>query len=183
MRKISFLKILIFGFFVSLVFSSCFKDVDFGQSEDIALEPDLEVDLLFYNLNETDFLDSETSVFTPVISDTIRLEFLDDDYIQENLVYTSLRFRHENRFPYQINSNIKFLAENGRNQFNIAYSIPPAAEGVSSVVDTTRVITGNEISKIRRSIQMVVQLEIIGANEDLQGELDFMSKGLFRFEF
>ena len=176
-------KILLFGLLASLVFSSCFKDVDFGQAEDITLEPDLEVDLLFYELNETDFLDSQTDEYLPIIRDTVRLEFLDDDYIQENLRYAALRFRHENNFPYVINSNIRFLGENGRNQLNIAYTIPAGFEGAASIVDTVRVIEGNEINKLRRSIQMVVQLEILDADKGLQGDLGFMSKGLFSFEF
>ena len=182
-KKVMPLKILLFGLFASLVFSSCFKDVDFGQAEDITLDPDLEVDLLFYQLNETDFLDSQTGEYTSIISDTVRLEFLDDDYIQENLMYAALRFRHENRFPSAINSNIKFLGENGRNQLNVAYTIPAGMEGSSSIIDTVRVIDDNEIGKLKRSIKMVVQLEILDSNKDLEGELDFMSKGLFRFEF
>ena len=94
-----------------------------------------------------------------------------------------MRFKHQNRFPYQINSNIKFLGENGSNQFNVAYVIPEGSESASSVIDTTRILEGNEIVKLRRSIQMVVELEVIGAGKELEGELDFMSKGLFRFEF
>ena len=166
-----------------MLFSSCFKDVDISQAEDIALEPDLEVDLLYYQLNETDFQDSETNAYTPFIRDTVRLEFLDDDYIQDGLMYAALRFKHQNRFPYQINSNIRFLSENGNNQFNVAYVIPAGSESSTSVIDTTRVLEGNEIVKLRRSIQMVVELEVIGAEKELEGGLEFMSKGLFRFEF
>lgn len=183
MSHLRFIKIIIPGIIFGFLLTSCFKDVDFGQAENIALEPDLEVDLLFYQLNETDFLDSETGQFTPVIRDTVRLEFLDDDYIQDGLMYAALRFRHENRFPYEIKSNIRFLRENNRNQFNVAYIIPAGSETSSSVVDTTHVLQGNDIVDIRRSIKMVIELEVIGANESLEGELDFMSKGLFRFEF
>ena len=165
-----------------LLLTSCFKDVDFSQSQDIALEPDLEVDLLYYELNETDFLDSQSNEYTPIIRDTVRLEFLDDDYIQDGLMYAALRFRHENSFSHEIRSNIKFIDENKRNQFSLGYDIPAASES-SSIVDTTYVLEGNDISKIRRSIQMVVELEIMGGGKDLQGGLDFQSKGLFRFEF
>ena len=86
MRTSRFIKLLFSGLFTCLLFSSCVKDVDFGQAENIALEPDLEVDLLFYQLDETDFLDSETNAYTPVIRDTVRLEFLDDEYIQDGLM-------------------------------------------------------------------------------------------------
>lgn len=178
-----YIKICVSGFILSLLLTSCFKDVDFGQAENISLEPDLEVDLLFYQLNETDFLDSESDAYTPIIRDTVRLEFLDDDYIQDGLMYTALRFRHENIFPYKINTNIRFLDNNGRDQFNVTYIIPEGIAGSPSVIDTTRIIEGNEIRKMRRSIQMVVQHEIVDGDDSLQGELKFMSKGLFRFEF
>jgi len=183
LRNSKHIKSIVPGLLICLLISSCFKDVDFGQAQDIALEPDLEVDLLYYQLNETDFQDSETNAYTPVIRDTVRLEFLDDDYIQDGLMYAALRFKHQNRFPYQINSNIKFLGENGNNQFNVAYIIPEGSETASTVVDTTRILEGNEIVRLRRSIQMVVELEVVGAGKELEGELDFMSKGLFRFEF
>ena len=183
MSHLRFIKIILPGIIFGILFTSCFKDVDFGQAEDITLDPDLEVDLLFYKLNETDFLDSETNAFSPVIRDTVRLEFLDDDYIQDGLMYAALRFRHENKFPYDIQSNIKFLQENGRSQFNVAYTIPAGSETVPSVVDTTHILEGGDIVDLRRSIEMVVELEVIGADESLAGELDFMSKGLFRFEF
>lgn len=166
-----------------LLFSSCFKDVDFGQAEDITLEPDLEVDLLYYQLDETDFQDSQTNEYTPIIRDTVRLEFLDDDYIQDGLTYAAFRFKHQNYFSQDIRSNIRFLGANGRNQFNITYIIPAASEGSPSVIDTTHVMEGGDISKVKRSIQMLVELEMLEGGKDRDGSLEFQSKGLFKFEF
>ena len=157
--------------------------MDFEQAQEIALEPDLQVDLAYYQLNENDFIDSETNAYTPFIRDTIRLEFLDDDYIQDGLMYAELRFRHENSFPYTIQSNIRFLGGNGSDQFNVSYAIPPGTLAAPSVVDTVRVLEGSEISKMRRSLLMVMELEVIGAGKDIEGTLDFSSKGFFRFEF
>lgn len=183
MSHIKSTHILLLGGIFSLLFSSCFKDVDFGQSEDIKLAPDLEVDLLFYQLNESDFLDSETNAYSPIIRDTVRLEFLDDDYIQEGLVLAEFRFRHENRFPYEVRSNIKFIDKTGRNQFNVEYNIPAGSETSASIVDTLHLMSDGDITKVKRSINMVVELEILNAGKDLQGELDFLSKGFFEFEF
>lgn len=176
-------KIPIIALALSFVFSSCFKDVDLGQAENIQLSPDLEADLLFYTLNENDFLDSETNAYSPAIRDTVRLEFLNDDYIQDGLMHAEFRFRHENSFPYQIRSNIRFLNNSGQEQFNVSYDIPPGSVSSPAIVDTVHVIQGGDIVKVRRTIQMVTELEIIGAGKELEGELDFSSKGLFRFEF
>ncbi|CAL67811.1 hypothetical protein [Christiangramia forsetii] len=167
----------------SFLMTSCFKDVDFEQAQDIKLAPDLEADLLFYTINETDFEDSETNAFTPVIRDTVRLEFLDDDYTQDGLMHAEFRFRHENRFPYLIKSSIRFLSENDRTQFSVNYDIPPGSNDSPTIVDTIHVVSGNDIGKVRRSINMLVELEMIDGGKDIEGELDFSSKGLFKFEF
>jgi hypothetical protein len=176
-------KLLILGGLVNLLFSSCFKDVDFSQGENIVLAPDLSVDLLYYQLDETDFFHSGSGEYTPVIRDTVRLEFLDDDYIQDGLQYAEFRFVHKNRFPNNIKTNIRFLGSNGRNQFNIAYTIPAGSATSSAVIDTIHIMQGNDIVKVRRSLQMLVEHEIVGGGKDLEGELDFQSKGLFKFEF
>lgn len=168
---------------LSLLMTSCFKDVDFEQAEDIQLAPNLEADLLFYTIDDTDFNDSETNAFTPVIRDTVRLEFLDDDYTQDGLMHAEFRFRHENRFPYLIKSSIRFLSENDRTQFSVNYDIPPGSMNAPVIVDTIHVVSGNDIGKVRRSINMLVELEMIGGGKDIVGELDFSSKGLFEFEF
>lgn len=177
------LKISIFLTLSSLLLTSCFKDVDFGQAQDIQLAPDLEVDLLYYKIDKTDFLDSETNVFNPVIRDTVRLEFLDDDYIQDGLRYAEFRFKHENKFPYLIKSSIRFLSENNSNQFSVNYDIPPGSLDSVAIVDTIHVVDGNNIEKVRSSLKMLVELEIMGGGKDMEGELDFSSKGLFKFEF
>lgn len=176
--KISFLAL-----FVSLLLSSCFKDVDFGQAPDISMTPNVDMDLLVYELNENDFIDSQTGAFTPVIRDTVRLEFLDDDYIQNNLQSVEFRFRHENYFSQPINSQIKFLDKNGREQFSINYLIPAGKVDSTAVVDTIRLIQGSEIRKVKRSIQMALELEMQGGSKSVKGGLDFLSKGLFKFEF
>ncbi len=182
----SHLKLLKISFFLGLfclLFNSCFKDVEFEQSQNIILQPDIETSLLFYQLNENDFINSETDQFTPIIRDTVRLEFLDDDYVQDGLKYAEFRFRHENSFPNEIKSKIKFLGESGRSQFSVNYDIPSGSETSSSVVDTIHIIQGSDIGKVKRSIQMVVELQLIGDGNNLKGGLDFLSSGLFKFEF
>ncbi len=181
MSRHKFLKISILLGVFCLLFTSCFKDVDFEQAQDIVLAPDLEADLLVYTINETDFQVSETNTFTPVIRDTVRLEFLDDDYIQDGLMQAEFRFKHENRFPYLIKSSIRFLSENDRRQFSVNYEIPPGSTEAPSVIDTIHVV--DDIRTVRRSIKMLVELEMIGGGKDIEGELDFSSKGLFKFEF
>ena len=173
------------GFFAVsfLLATSCVKDVDLEQAQDITLNPDIDVDLVQYQLNENDFIDSETGEFTSVIRDTVRLEFLNDTYVQDALQYAEFRFRHENTFPYSISSKIRFLSDNGREQFSVNYEIPPGAENVPGIIDTLHVVGSGDIKKVRRSIQMALELQLNGRDSKIKGGLDFLSKGLFKFEF
>lgn len=180
-HKLKIIPILVAGF--SLLLVSCFKDVDFEQAQDIQLAPDIDVDLLFYQLNENDFIDSQDNIYTPVIRDTVRLEFLDDDYIQDGLVFAEFHFRHENSLPNDIQSKIRFLNSNGREEFSVNYLIPAGSADSLAVIDTVHVMEGNNIVRVRRSIQMLVELEMIDGGKDMKGRLDFSSKGLFKFEF
>lgn len=156
--------------------------MDLGQAPDIELSPDLQVDLSVYQFDETDFLDSETGEFTPVIRDTVRLEFLNDTYIQDGLVFAEFRFKHENKFPQPIKSNIKFLDKNNRLQFNVSYTIPAGSQTNPAVIDTVYRVEDSDIGKVKKTIPMVMELEMT-EGKDIKGELDFYSKGRFKFEF
>ncbi|APG61144.1 hypothetical protein [Christiangramia salexigens] len=183
MPRLKSLRILLSALAVGLMLTSCFKDVDFSQSQNIALKPDIETGLLYYQLNENDFLDSQTNNFTPVIRDTVDLEFLDDDYIQDGLMYAEFRFRHENTFDNRIKSKIRFLNKNGRTEFEVLYEIPAGSYEFPGVIDTILVMEGENIEKVRRSFPMAVELEMIDGGEKIKGELGFSSKALFKFEF
>ncbi|MFV8224960.1 hypothetical protein [Christiangramia aquimixticola] len=179
----SIIQILIIGLLINVLFTSCFKDVDFSRTDEIKLSPDLEVDLIHYQLNRDDFIDSETGEYTSIIRDTVRLEYLDDSYIQDGLLHAEFLFRHENTFSDSIRSNIKFLAVNNRRQFNVAYTIPAGEIGAPAFVDTLHIMDESKISKVRRSFKMVVELEMLGSGTKLDGELKFSSKGYYRFKF
>jgi hypothetical protein len=179
----SVIRTLFLGLLLNVLLTSCFKDVDFGRTDEIKLSPDLEVDIIHYQLNKNDFIDSETGEYTPIIRDTIRLEYLDDSYIQDGLVHAEFLFRHENTFSDSIRSDIKFLAPNNRRQFNVAYVIPAGEMAAPAFVDTLHIMDESKITKVRRSLKMVVELEMLGSGAKLDGELKFSSKGYYRFKF
>lgn len=183
MSHLKSIKTVIFGLLCAGLLAGCFKGVDMDQAQDITLQPDIDVDLLLYQLNENDFIDSETGEFTSVIRDTVRLEFLNDTYVQDGLQYAEFRLRHENTFPFPISSRIKFLNNSGNEQFHVNYEIPAGAVGAPAIIDTTHVMDASEIKKVRRTIQMAVELEMNGGDATIKGGLDFLSKGLFKFEF
>ena len=161
----------------------CVKDVDLDQRDDISLSPDIQIDLLIYDIDQSQFRDSITGNLKTRISDTVRLEFLDDDYIQEDLTSVEFYFRHINTFPRAINSEIRFLSEGNNEQFSVNYTINPGANGNPVTTDQFVFIEEDRINLVRNSIKMVVELEVQPGSETFEGELAFASKGLFSFDF
>ena len=166
-----------------MVLTGCVKDIDLDQAEEISLSPDIDVDLLIYEISEDYFYQSGNNVFQPVIRDTVRLEFLDDDYIQKDLTEVEFYFRHINTFPQRFSHTIKFLSDAGREQIFIKYEVAPGSLNNPVETEYTEIIEENRINLIRNSIQMVVELEAHPNSEEFKGELEFASTGLFKFDF
>jgi len=182
----SFSKI-IFQFLVLLLFSlglsSCVKDVDLNQAKDIGLKPKLQIDLLIFDVNEADFVDTLTNQQKTIIRDTVRLEFLDDSYIQDDLMEVEFSFKYINSFPQSFHNKITFLSENNSAQHVVEFNINPGDKNNLAVTEVIDLIEFDQIQVIRRSIKMVVEIEALPNNDPFTGELKFQSKGLFSFEF
>jgi hypothetical protein len=172
---------LLFLFILGL--SSCVKDVDLGQAKDIGLKPKLQIDLLIFDLNETDFVDTLTNQQKTIIRDTVRLEFLDDSYIQDDLMEVELSFKYINSFSRSFHNKISFLSENNSAQHVVEFNIDPGDKNNPAVTEVIDLIKFDQIQIIRRSIKMAVEIESLPGNDSFTGELKFQSKGLFSFEF
>jgi len=170
-------------FLVSLGSISCVKDVDLDQASDIGLKPKLQIDLLVYDVNETNFVDTLTNQQKTIIRDTVRLEFLDDSYIQDDLMEVEFKFKYINSFTRSFHNKISFLSENNSAQHVVEFNINPGDENNPAVTEVIDLIQFNQIQVIRRSIKMAVEIEALPGNDPFTGELKFQSKGLFSFEF
>lgn len=162
---------------------SCVKDVDFDQAGNIALEPKLQVDLIIFDVDESDFIDPEDNQLKTVLRDTVRLEFLDDDYIQKNLQRVEFRFKYKNSYSQAFSNKISFLAENNSTQHSVSFFIGAGNPVNPAITEKVELIEEDRIQVIKRSIKMVVEVEVLPNQEPFEGTLNFASKGLFSFEF
>ncbi len=163
-----------------VVLTGCVKDIDLDQAEEIGLSPDINVDLLIYDVDYNDFYDA-TGTFQPIIKDVVRLEFLDDDYIQDDLTEVEFFFSHSNTFPQEFSHTIRFLSNAGVEQLSIPYTIAAGSSGNPEITEHTEPIEEAQIHLIRNSIQMEVTIE--AHSPPTSGELEFASTGLFKFDF
>tara|TARA_R100000935_G_scaffold51092_1_gene77365 strand:+ start:475 stop:1026 length:552 start_codon:yes stop_codon:yes gene_type:complete len=178
LHKIPILLVL-FG----IVMISCIKDVDLDQSEEIALTPDLQVSLLIFDVTADDFTNPDTGEFQAIIGDTVRLEFLDDSYIQNDLNTVEFSFKYTNSFSQAFRNKISFLSEDNSLQHVVNFDILPGKK--DNVVETNWIefIENENIDVIKNSIKMVVEIQVLPNQDPFDGELKFESKGLFSFEF
>lgn len=163
--------------------TSCVKDVDLDQAGDIRLKPDLQVDLLIFDVEDSDFIDPNSGLSRTVIKDTVRLEFLDDSYIQNDLSKVEFRFRYTNTFSNSFSSRILFLSESNAVQHRVDFIIA-GGDKANPVITEKLDFTGEQdIGRIRRTIKMVVEIEVLTGGQPVNGNLQFQSKGLFTFQF
>lgn len=162
---------------------ACMSDVDLGQASEISLRPKLEMDLLHFEIKSEDWIDPETNELMTILRDTVRLAFLDDDYIQKDLVRVDLSFRHSNSFSNPFSNRISFLSENNREQYVVDLYVDAGSKEQLQISQHTEVIDSDNIQVIKRSIKMAVEIERLPGEEPFVGELKFESKGVFFFEF
>lgn len=171
--KMSFLTLLLMNY-------SCVKDVDLDQYEEIILTPEAALDLIFFTITNEDF--SQTSGGETSAVDQTRLDFLDDEYIQNNLVRADFNFRFTNTFQNQLNATIRFLSTSNSVQHTIVIPIPPGTIDSPGSVDYVETIDRTQINRVRRSIKVLVEISTPDPVLS-EGTLQLESKGFYYFEF
>lgn len=163
-----------------LLQSSCVKDVDLDQYEEIIIPPEAAIDLIYFTLSREDFTDPNNSPLRA--ADVTRLDFLDDDYIQTNLVRADFNFRFTNTFSREFVAVIKLLSEGNAVQHEILLPIPAGSEASPARVDFTDIINKDQIGKVRRSIKLSVEVTTHNAPFE-EGKLSLKSRAFYYFEF
>ena len=78
---------------------SCSERLDFSQIEDFSLAPVVESSLVFFTLNQLSFFDdAHTLEEQPVVNDVTNFSFLQNEWVQENLVKVDFDIHVNNQF-------------------------------------------------------------------------------------
>ena len=172
--KIVFLLLLI-----TLV--SCVKDVDLDQAQEIVIPPTAAIDLVYFDLTSDEFFVGPGGNLRA--ADESRLDFLDDDYIQTGLMQADFNFRCTNSFQNAFKINIFFRSPSDAIRYQIPIEVPAGSIEAPAVIDYTEIIDNSQIDKIRKSIKVSIEIDML---EDLvvtEGNLQLKSKGTYYFEF
>lgn len=126
-------KISLAFIFLIMMLTSCVKDVDLDQAKDIVIPPKAALDLVFFTLTVEDFTGDQNNRLRA--SDFTRLDFLDDDYIQNNLVRADFNFRFSNTFEREFVAVIRLLSEGNGVQHEMLIPIPAGSKTSPASVD------------------------------------------------
>ena len=96
--------------------SSCVDDVDFEQGEAFTFYQNNTISLVFFEVDDLDFTNPVNNGY---VIDVTRLDFLDDGFIQENLVALELYIEYNNTFSQDFNTTLTFLSEADEEKYPI----------------------------------------------------------------
>ncbi|WP_299676843.1 hypothetical protein [uncultured Dokdonia sp.] len=171
---------LITSFFIC---TSCVSDVDFDQAQDVVISPTVDASLIFFTLDTSDFETVDTQEVIITARDTTRLEFLDDDFIRENLKEVTLDFQVDNTFGQSLVNRASFLNGGGQEQFVVFFEITSSTDGSVQRTEFTQVLSEEDIQAISNSRILANEVILTTNGAPINGELSLQSKVLYSLEF
>ena len=100
--------------------TSCIKDVDFDQAEDIVLTPVLTSSILFTEVEASRF--SEDGMELEIVRDSVaNIEIFTDEFVKDNLVKAELFFEVTNSINRTFNLQIEFVNDADELQHTLSF--------------------------------------------------------------
>ncbi len=177
------LSLSIFAICASLFLISCIKDTDFDQTEDIALTPIVELDLIYFNLRADQFFDSINSNPILTVRDTTEIKFLDDTTLQESLKRAEFYFKFTNSIPRNFQVDFQFLSETNDTTYVAGTSVAEGALATPVITEFIENVEGDDILQLTKANKVVVSVTIPSSDENLEGTLNLKSKTTYFLEY
>lgn len=177
------LTIPILGVFSMLLFGSCVKDTDFGATDDILLSPILEVDLVYFDLEASDFYDISPINGNVTISDTTEIRFINASELGSDIERIEFLFRLENGIPRVFDANFEFLNEDNEVKYEISGAATPGTINTPTITEITENVEGDNLIELTMSTKLVVSLTMPNPDINLSGNLNLKSKATYYLGF
>lgn len=163
--------------------NSCIDNADFDQIN-LDLEPIVNVPLVYFELNQLDFLDDTGTVEVEAITDITDLEIFQSTVVRDNLIKADFDFAIRNTFERFFFVQMELLNANN----NVVYTfntlnIPPSMQAFSST-EIIEVSENPEILTARRA-RVTLRMNPVSTtlSPDVERRLEFRSTGTFHLRF
>ena len=168
---------------IAFLFLACVNDVDFDQIDEFEATPVVNLDLVFFDLDQSNFIDETTQELIPVLRDTTQLEFLNDDFFRDNVTQVDFVFQYQNTFNTSFASRAVFLSPSGEEQLSFELGANPSIDGLPEVTVLEQTVIGDELLGIQNSIMLIIEIIPEGPVLPVEGILNFQSRAVYFLEF
>lgn len=131
---------------------SCSSDLDFEQAKEFNIQPVFTTNFAYLKGTAPDFI--ENGVETPIFSYTTNTDFLDNSFVEEDLLKAELYFRIKNTIQRSYRFNVTFLNETGAPIHTIEMDVP-ASTGAETLVERTETFSAANVDIIKSTTKMI----------------------------
>lgn len=164
--------------------SSCVKDTDFEQADQITLSPVYELDLVYFTVEPAMFEPSSALGDTFRVTDTTNIRFLDDSFIQESLTRAEVFFKLTNSIPRDFKLEVEFMTL--ANELQYQFEVPISGGTIDAPVITEQLEvfeTAEALVSLTRSSRLVISVSSPESLGGLDGTLNLQSKSAYFLEY
>lgn len=173
-----------FAFCVLQFMSSCVKDVDFEQADNLSVTPVLEASLIFFEEAAPRF-STTTSGENVTIIDSTDVTIFNDDFVVDNLTRAEFLFETTNSIDRTFTTEIEFLDENDELLYLVEFIVPASEDNEPQTTIHEEIFIDETLIDLKTTTQLVLSLTMqetpddIPLDNDSIGLINIQSKGTF----
>jgi len=161
---------------------SCSNNLNFDNIN-LEIEPEVTSPLVFFELDQKDFLDENDQEIT-VVSDITVFRIFDNTVLKDNLVELTLDFEIENGFDRSFLVDFVFLDEDENITYDVEdFSINAGDLDYSSTRSIVIETSPEFLNSIKVRVDVVLSPSTTTLNPDIEKTFKFRSSGTFYLKF
>ena len=159
-----------------LLFVSCFDGTDFDQTNEVVLTPEIELDLIYFNLEASNFYDYANNTEVLVVEDITDLDFLGGIDINDIIKGADFYFEFTNTIARGFNVSFDFLNNDNVSKYLMQTTVSPGSENTPVVSYFVQSLDALQIKELTNANKVLVTVTIPSSSQDLSGVLNLQSK-------
>ena len=159
-----------------LLFVSCFDGTDFDQANDVVVTPEIELDLIYFNLEASSFYNNANNTEVLVVEDTTDLDFLGGSDINDILKGADFFFKFTNSIARGFNVSFDFLSQDNVSKYLMQTTVALGSEDNPVVSYFVQSLDELQIKELTKAKKVLVTVTIPSSSQDLTGVLNLQSK-------
>lgn len=168
------------AFTLAVMATSCAKDVDFNQVNDLVLTPVFESDLVYINEPANRFLVNGNEIIR--LQDSTNVDFFKDEFVVDHVIKAEFLFETTNTINRGFQVQVDMYDDFDQLQHSFSFSSNPSPDNNDVVTDHLEVFEGNTLNALKNTSKLVFTLTIQPGepiNENTLGRIVLKSKGTF----